>query len=282
MTGSPAGSAPPVPTTVGRYLLRERLASGATGHVYAATDQGNDQTVAVKVLATELQDESESRERFYREGRIMARLAHPNIVRVLDVGEDKGRPFIVMELLQGLPLRQYLKAHPELPVSARIDLLCQLFSGLGAAHAEGTVHRDVKPGNIIVLGGGMLKILDFGLARLHMSTLTRNGAVVGSPGYMSPEQAEGLRVDARSDIFSAAAVGYLILTGREPFDAKSLPLALHAILHEAPAPFTSTEAPEPLARVLMKALEKSPDARYQTCADVLADLERVKSMVVHP
>ena len=165
-----------------------------------------------------------------------------------------------------------------LPLAARIDLIVQLYSGLEAAHAQGVVHRDVKPGNIMVYRDGHLTILDFGLARLQSSTLTANGAVVGSPGYMSPEQAEGRRVDQRSDIFSAAAVGYLILSGREPFDAKNLPLALQAILHEMPpAPLSASEAPDPLARVLLKALEKSPDARYQTCAEVLADLVRVKA-----
>ena len=128
---------------------------------------------------------------------------------------------------------------------------------------------------------GHLTILDFGLARLKSSTLTAHGAVVGSPAYMSPEQAEGQRVDQRSDIFSAAAVGYLILSGREAFEAKNLPLALQAILHEMPAPLSASEAPDPLARVLLKALEKSPDARYQTCAEVLADLVRVKATVVH-
>ncbi len=272
----------PGETTIGRYILRARLGSGATGHVYAADDRAMDRQVAVKVIAADLQDEPETRERFYREARIMAQLTHPNIVRVLDVGEDHGRPFIAMELLQGLPLGEHLRAHPEMPLATRIELIVQLYSGLQAAHAQGAVHRDVKPSNIIVQSDGRLKVLDFGLARLQASTLTASGLVVGSPGYMSPEQAEGRRVDQRSDIFSAAAVGYLILSGRAPFEAKNLPLALHAILHDAPALLSGAEAPEPLSRVLLKALEKSPDARYQSCAEVLADLRRVTSTVVHP
>jgi len=281
MTPLPAGSPVPAMTAIGRYLLNERLAVGATGYVYAAEDQAMNRQVALKVLAADLEDEPETRERFYREARIMAALSHPNIVRVLDVGEDNGRPFIAMELLDARPLGEYLRLNPSLSLPARIDLIVQLYSGLEAAHAQDAVHRDVKPGNIMVDRAGRLTILDFGLARLRSSTLTANGAVLGSPGYMSPEQAEGRRVDQRSDIFSAAAVGYLILSGRDPFDAKPLPLALQAVLTKPPAPLSVSEAPAPLARVLLAALEKSPDARYQTCADILADLRRVKNTVVH-
>jgi len=281
MKATPAGSNEPEAPAIGRYLLRDRLAVGATGYVYAAEDRAMDRLVAVKVIAADLQDEPETRERFYREARIMTQLSHPNIVQVLDVGEDHGKPFIAMELLRGLPLADHLKAHPGLSLQARLDLIVQVYAGLEAAHAQGAVHRDIKPGNIMVQEDGHLKILDFGLARLMSSTLTASGVVVGSPGYMSPEQAEGQRVDQRSDIFSAAAVAYLILTGRAPFEAKSLPLALEAILHESPAALSAAEAPVLLARILFKALEKSPDARYQTSADVLADLRRVISTVVH-
>lgn len=273
-------SAPAV-GTIGRYVLRDCLASGATGHVYLADDPATNTQVAVKVLVADLQDEAETRERFYREARILAQLTHPNIVRVLDIGEERGRPFIAMELLSGLGLGEHLRQHPTLPLATRIDLIVQLYAGLQAAHAQGTVHRDVKPANIIVQADGQLKIFDFGLARLQASTLTANGAVVGSPGYMSPEQVEGRRVDQRSDIFSAAAVGYLILSGRAPFEARSLPLVLEAVLNEAPAPLSETEAPELLAGVLLKALQKSPDDRYQSCEELLADLRRVQNTVVH-
>jgi serine/threonine-protein kinase len=261
-------------------VLRERLGMGATGNVYAAEDRAMDRIVAVKVIAADLEDEPETRERFYREARITAQLSHPNIVRVLDVGEDHGRPYIAMERLIGLPLDQHLRAHPELDQKARLKLIVELYAGLEAAHAQGTVHRDVKPGNIFVQTDGCLKILDFGLARLQASTLTASGVVVGSPGYMSPEQTMGRRVDQRSDIFSAGAVAYLILSGRAPFAAKTLPLALHAILNSAPPPLAPTETSPALARVLLKALRKSPDERYQTCAEVLADLRRVPPMEV--
>ncbi len=281
MSSSSARSSAPTATAIGRYRLRACLASGATGHVYLADDPATGTQVAVKVLAADLQDEPETRERFYREARILTELTHPNIVRVLDIGEEQGRPFIAMELLDGLGLADHLRAHPDLPLSRRIDLIEQLYAGLDAAHAQGTVHRDVKPANLIVQADGRLKIFDFGLARLHESTLTANGAVVGSPGYMSPEQVEGRRVDQRSDIFSAAAVGYLILSGRAPFEARNLPLVLDAVLNEAPAALSNAEAPAPLAHVLLKALEKVPEARYQSCADLLVDLQRVHNTVVH-
>jgi serine/threonine protein kinase len=277
MPASAQGEAVP---TIGRYILRRRLAVGVTGYVYEAADPAARRSVAVKVLATELEDEPETRARFLREALITARLDHPNIVRVLDAGDDEGRLFIVMELLDGLSLGEHLRAHPDLPLAIRVGLIDQLYSGLEAAHALGAVHRDVKPGNIIIQRDGRLKILDFGLARLHASTLTAKGAVVGTPGYMSPEQAEGLQVDGRSDVFSAAAVGYLILTGRAPFGARNLPMTLHAILHETPQPLSPADAPEALARVLFKALEKAPGTRYQSCAGFLADLRHTASALV--
>jgi serine/threonine-protein kinase len=281
MMASPARQGAEPVAAIGRYLLRERLATGATGYVYEALDRTDDRVVAVKLIAADLQDEPETRERFYREARITAQLTHRNIVQVLDVGEDHGRPYIAMERLQGQPLRTLLQQRPDLPVADRLALIIQIFEGLDAAHAHGAVHRDIKPGNIFVQGDGCVKLLDFGLARTHTSTLTASGVVVGSPGYMSPEQAEGLRVDGRSDLFSAAAVAYLILTGRPPFEAKSLPAVLQALLQGAPTPLTRAEAPEALARIVDKALRKSPDDRYQTCAEVLVDLRRVRDSMVH-
>ncbi|MGC4083184.1 MAG: serine/threonine-protein kinase [Vicinamibacterales bacterium] len=275
----PVRTTPDTPPAPGRYVLRDRLSAGPTGYVYAADDRVLNRTVAVKTIAADLEDDAEARERFFREAQIMAQLTHPNIVRILDVGEDGNHPFIVMEFIDGRALGDYLRAHPDLPLASRLDLIVQLYSGLEAAHAQGAVHRDVKPANILVDADGHLKIVDFGLARLRHSTLTKNGSVVGSPQYMSPEQTEGRRVDERSDIFSAGAVGYFILAGRPPFSAPNLPLTLHAVLHETPAPLPD-DAPAPLVAVLMKALEKSPDARYQTCAEVLADLQRVQTMVV--
>ncbi|MGH9201985.1 MAG: serine/threonine-protein kinase [Vicinamibacterales bacterium] len=272
----------PVGAHVGRYRLVERIGGGVNTHVFAAYDQGFDRTVALKCMTAEMQDEREARARFYREARITANLRHPNIVSVLDVGEDVGRPFIVMELLKGLALGDYLRANAPTDVKTVLYLITQLYQGLQAAHAQGAVHRDVKPSNCFVQNDGVLKILDFGLARLHTSTLTAGGVIMGTPAFMSPEQAEGRQVDERSDIFSAAAVSYFMLAGRAPFAAADLPRTLHALLNNDPEPITETTVPAALWRVLSKALAKSPDNRYQHCAEVLADLTDVRRSLEEP
>lgn len=281
MTPPPTQPGPRPETTVGRYLLGVRIGVGTSGDVYEAEDRAFERIVALKLLSADLKDDPEARERFYREARVTMDLSHPNIVRVLDAGEEHGRPFIAMERLRGLALDAHLRAHPAMTLAERASLIDQLCAGLEAAHERNAVHRDVKPGNILVEPDGTLKILDFGLARVRASTLTANGAVVGSPGYMAPEQVEGKRADERSDIFSAAAVAYLILAGRPPFEAPSLPLLLDAILHAVPAPLTEAQAPAALARVVTKALEKSPEHRYQSCAALRADLRRAADAMVH-
>lgn len=260
--------------TVGRFVIGASIAAGGAGRVYEARDRDTGTRVAVKMLAPDVEQDAEARERFCREAEVMARLTHPNIVRVLDVGEVAGRLYMAMELVDGLPLGDYLRAHPALPLAQRVSLIVQIYGGLAAAHAQGVVHRDVKPGNILVQPDGRVKLLDFGLARLRHSTLTGLGRVVGSPGYMSPEQVEGRQVDERSDIFSAAAVGVLVLTGQPPFQAPNLPLLLHAVLHDEPT-MPEGSVPARLAGVLGTALAKSADARYQTCAEVIAALQSV-------
>ncbi len=267
---------------IDRYRLVERIGGGVMTHVFTAYDERLDRTVALKFIAAEMLDEPETRERFHREGRITAGLRHPNIVTVLEVGDDTGRPYIVMELLKGLPLGDYLQANAPLALKALVDLIAQLYQGLQVAHAQDAVHRDIKPSNCFVQDDGVLKILDFGLARMQSSTLTARGNVVGTPAYMSPEQAEGRQVDARSDIFSAAGVAYFMLTGRAPFAAPDLPRTLQALLYDEPAPITETPVPDALRRVLSKAMAKSPDDRYQHCAEVLRDLNEVRRFLETP
>ncbi|MGE0450356.1 MAG: serine/threonine-protein kinase [Vicinamibacterales bacterium] len=276
---------PPGPrpeTTIGRYLLGVRIGVGTTGDVFEAEDRAMDRQVALKVLASDLKDDPEARARFYREARVTMDLSHPNIVRVFDAAEEHGRPFIAMERLHGLVLDAHLKAHPDLSLAERVSLIDQLYAGLEAAHEHGAVHRDIKPGNILVDPSGVLKILDFGLARVGASTLTASGVIVGSPGYMSPEQVEGRRADHRSDIFSAGAVAHLILAGRPPFEAQTLPAVLDAILHATPSPLSDRQAPPALARVVERALEKSPDRRYQSCAALRAELPRTAEPAAQP
>jgi serine/threonine-protein kinase len=261
---------------LGRYQLLERIGGGATSMVFAAHDDAMDRKVALKMIVADLEDELETRERFYREAKVTAQLFHPNIVTVLDVGEDKGHPFIVMELLDGWPLGEYLTRDMPRSLSTNLGLITQLLAGLQAAHACGVVHRDIKPSNLFVQRDGCLKILDFGLARLQASTLTASGQIVGTPDFMSPEQAAGEKVDGRSDIFSASAVSYLILTGRPPFTGADLRRTLDALLHHDPAPMTDAEAPAALRAVLNTGLAKDPARRYQSSAEMLLALQTVR------
>jgi hypothetical protein len=265
-----------LPKSIGRYRITERIGRGAMGVVYAAIDEQLDRRVAVKLMLADFDQEPDMRERFYREARITGQLAHRNIVTVFDLGEERNRPFIVMELLEGLPLAEHMQAGGSSSIDEKIDLMMQVCEGLQNAHRCGVIHRDLKPSNLFVQRDGSVKILDFGVARLTASNLTASGFLVGTPEYMSPEQPQGRPVDARSDVYSAASVFYFVLTGRSPFGSRDLLKMLDAILYESPAPLTAEEAPEALSRVLMKALSKAANDRQQHCAEVLDDLARVR------
>jgi serine/threonine protein kinase len=267
-------SAPP--QKIGRYRIEGRLGKGAMGVVYRAHDDVMGRPVAVKVMMADLEEDPETSARFYREARAAGQLVHRNIITIFDMGEDDGRPYIVMELLEGRTLGEYLKCPEATDIERKLDLMTQICEGLQVAHSHGIYHRDVKPGNLIVREDGALKILDFGIARLSSSNLTASGLIVGTPDYMSPEQARGQDVDERSDIFSAGAVFYLMITGRKPFAAPDLPGVLRKVELEDPLPIRETEAPPALARIVMKALQKSPSERYQHATQLIADFRRVK------
>ena len=273
-SGGPDGA----PEYIGRYRIDGRIGQGAMGVVYAAFDETMGREVAIKVMGRDLEADPEMRERFFREARVTGQLVHPNIVTVFDLGEDRGRPYLVMERLHGAPLVDLVDASPRGLLDIKIDLMLQVCEGLQAAHERGVVHRDVKPSNLFVQREGGLKILDFGLAQLAASTLTASGFLVGTPEYMSPEQAQGREVDHRSDIFSAASVFYYIVTGRPPFQAADLAALLHEVAHRSPAAITDEEAPPALVRVLTKALSKDPDQRHQSSAHLRAEIEQVRDM----
>ncbi len=182
-----------------------------------------------------------------------------------------------MELLRGAVLKDFLKQPEGVRLGRKLHLMMQLCSGLSAAHHASIVHRDIKPGNIFVRSDGLLKILDFGVARLATSNMTAAGFVVGTPDYMSPEQARGEEIDGRSDIFSMGGVFYFMLTGRKPFAATALPPLFHQIQSEDPAPIDGDVPPE-LATVVIKALSKNRETRYQSCEELLADLQLVKHL----
>jgi serine/threonine-protein kinase len=276
---SPAAGSPPphgrrLPASIGGYRVLERIGKGAMGIVYSALDGGTNRQVAVKVMMADLEGDAETRERFYREAKVAGRLQHRNLISVYDMGEEDGRLFMVMELLRGQTLADFLKSRHPLTLENCLDLMSQMCEGLAVAHVHGIFHRDIKPGNIFIQDDGSLKILDFGVARLADSSMTASGFIVGTPDFMSPEQARGRDVDHRSDIFSTGAVFYYMLSGRKPFAAADLPAVLHKVEAEDPVPLGEHEAPAGLWRIITRALAKSVTRRYQEVGEVLADLTR--------
>lgn len=264
-----------MPVRIGSYRIVERIGRGAMGVVYSARDERTSRPVAVKVMMGDLEADPETRERFSREARVAGRLLHRNIITVHEMGEEDGRLFMVMELLEGETLAEYLRRHTRLGLEQALDLMTQVCEGLAVAHAHGIVHRDVKPGNLFVQRDGGLKILDFGVARLANSSMTASGFIVGTPDFMSPEQSRGGReIDQRSDVFSAGAVFYYMLSGRKPFAAADLPAVLHKVNAEDPPPLTPDEAPPGLWAILRRALAKSVDDRHGDMGELLADLVR--------
>lgn len=274
--GKEALQAHDLPKQIGRYRVVELIGRGTMGVVYAVEDETMGRRAAVKVITAGLQGDAQIHERFQREARITGQLAHRNIVTVFDLGEDRGCPYMVMELLEGRSLPSFMRTPEAEPLATKIELMMQLCEGLQVAHTHGVVHRDIKPNNLYVLPDGTLKIMDFGVARLASSNLTPSSLLVGTLEFMSPEQAQARPIDARSDVFGAGCVLYYMLKGRPPFTSSDLREMLHAVVHEDPPQLTNQEAPEPLRRVLSKAMAKSPADRYQQAADMLADLDRVQ------
>ena len=273
----------------GKYRIVEEIGRGGMGVVYRAHDAALARDVAIKVLPPEFASDPERLRRFEQEAKAAGQLNHPNILVVYDVGSYKGAPYLVTELLEGESLRQSL-AGGELPVRQAIDYGVQVARGLAAAHEKGIVHRDLKPENAFITRGGFVKILDFGLAKLRSMpmrpeepastdmTVTERGAIIGTAPYMSPEQAQGKPVDARTDIFSFGAVLYEMITGRRAFDGDSSVSILSAILTKTP-PAASTllkGVPAALDRILKKCLEKDPANRYGSAAEVIRELKALE------
>lgn len=256
----------------GRYLALEELGAGAMGRVYRAHDPLIDRAVAVKTIRADLllpEDRPEFLERFRTEVRAAGRCAHPAIVAVHDFADDADPPFIVMEFVEGRALSSILRGDPTERAAAVPRLaqaMLQVLDGLEAAHALGVVHRDIKPGNIMVTPQGRPKIADFGIARLGLSALTAAGGVVGTPSYMAPEQALGQPVDQRIDLFAAAAVLYEILLGRPPFAAPSLAETLLRLTAPEPADLGAL-AGTGLGDVLARGLAKDRDQRFRAARD---------------
>jgi serine/threonine protein kinase len=259
----------------GRYEVLDKLGEGAMGVVYRARDEALGRTVALKMLSAELDGEEELHQRFHREAEAIGRLSHPNIVTVYDLGEAEGQLFMAMELLEGDDLRALIERRVDIPIADRIHVLAHICEGLAYAHSRGVVHRDIKPANIVVTSTGRVKILDFGLARVATrATITRQGVILGTPDYMSPEQAMGRTVDARSDVFSAGAVFYEFLTLQKPFKGRTLHAVLYQIISERPEPILTLnpEIPARLAACVDRMLRKDPEQRYASMEEVERDL----------
>jgi serine/threonine protein kinase len=261
----------------GRYRLESKLGSGGMSTVYLALDEVLDRPVAVKLLHREISEEADQLERFRREARAAARLSHPNLVGVIDAGEDDGRPYIVFEYIEGRTLKRRIQEEGGLPVDEAVAYAIEIGRGLTAAHARKLVHRDVKPQNVLIDPAGRAKVTDFGIARsLEQKGMTATGRVLGTTDYVSPEQAMGEDVDERSDVYSLGVVLYEMLTGDVPFQAETQVGVAMKHVNE-PMPDVQAKRPEvsaAVASVVDRATTKDQRDRYGSVAQMVRDLEQ--------
>ena len=256
--------------TLGRYEILEELGRGAMGIVYKGRDPKLDRLTAIKTIRfTDDFDDDQAakiRDQFYREAEVVAKLSHPNIVTIYDVGEDLDLSYLAMEYLEGDSLEAHVSKESLLSIRRSIEVTGQVCDALEYAHQNGIVHRDVKPANIMILKNGLVKVTDFGIARATASSKTRTGVIKGTPYYMSPEQISGMKVDGRSDIFSLGIVFYQLLTGELPFGGENLAAIMYQITTVEPEPPTkhNPKIYKAAVAILDRALEKSLESRYQS------------------
>ena len=277
---------------LGPYEIVAPLGAGGMGEVYRARDTRLDREIALKVLPPSVVADAERRSRFELEARATSALNHPNIAVIHDIGEHGGQPYLVMELLEGATLRDRIHGAP-IAIDELLDLAIQIADALDAAHAKGVLHRDVKPANLFLTTRRQVKVLDFGLAKVVTAReklaatatrtgggqpehLTSPGVAVGTVAYMSPEQARGEEADQRSDLFSFGAVLYEMASKRQAFPGETSAVIFAAILDRDPVGATGANVPPRLEEIIAKLLEKDADFRYQSAAEVRADLKRLK------
>ena len=287
--GEPSSAASgvlPAGTRLAHYELRSLLGEGAMGKVYAAHDTALDRPVAIKVVHAELADDPDVAARFLEEPRAAARVVHDNLTHVYFVGTTDGRPFYAMELVPGTTLEQLVARDGPLPLERAVEALVQAAKGLGAIHAAGLVHRDVKPANLLVTPDGRVKVTDFGLSKAlgPAPSGTELGSLVGTPDYMSPEQCRGEAVDARTDVYALGLTAYALLAGGKPWTGAALGAVLDQQMH-APLPSVVAKRPElppAVDAVLARLTSKDPARRPASMAEVVALLERLRPRTILP
>ena len=269
--------------SLGRYQIRGVLGKGAMGLVYDGHDATLKRRVAIKTIQTRDLDEATAKhyeKRFRREVRAVARLNHPHIVQVYDFGTEGDHAYIVMEYIEGKELKDYLDAKEPFDLAAIFRLMGELLDALEFAHQAGVIHRDIKPANVMLDSAKRAKLTDFGVARITEgepdADMTRAGALIGTPSYMSPEQIQGEAIDRRADIFSAGVLFYQLLTGRKPFEGAGFPLAKKIVQDDPDPPSSLVQVPEAIDRVVARALAKQPDERYQSARAFAEALKRVR------
>ena len=266
---------------LGRYMVREEIGRGAMGVVHRATDPSLGRMVAIKAvkLSADASDAAEYEARFYQEAKAAGSLNHPGIITIYDAGREDDWAYIAMEYLEGEELRD-LMAQGRIPLAVVLDIAAQVASALDFAHERGVVHRDIKPGNIMVLRDGKVKIMDFGIARMRVSAVkTRVGMLLGSPKYMSPEQVIGRRMDHRSDIFSLGVVLFEMIAGMAPFSGKDMAELMYAVVNtqQSRPSQLNPATPEMLDLIVAKALQKNTDIRYQSAREMADDLRACRA-----
>ncbi len=264
--------------TISHYEIVGKLGEGGMGVVYKATDVSLDRTVALKFLAPHLVEDQEGRERFIREAKAAAALDHPNICTVYEINQEQDQTFIAMACIEGQSVKDKIAERP-LKLEEALDIAIQTAQGLQAAHEKDIVHRDIKGANLMVTPQGQVKIMDFGLAQFaEQSRLTKTATMLGTPAYMSPEQAQRLPTDRRTDIWSLGVVIYEMVTGRLPFEGEREAAVAYSIVHEEPEPMTAqrVDVPVELDRIVGKAMAKSSDERYQHVDELLVDVKALK------